>query len=189
MSKRGIALTLICSVALLAACTDQPTAVDKAQVPQFNVENGGWVPVETWPLDPWAAYVPCANDRDGEIVDQIVGSEYTVWAKVTEAGKSGNVNKNRKVTFSEGSGYIGRETGDVWILTKMNETWNAKLLDDGSEKTWASLVERYENQDGERLTMHSAIELVFPPGGGFPTFFREKVFKCNPGGGDVILIF
>lgn len=186
MSKRGIALALICSVALLAACTDTPTSVDDAQTPVLNSAPDGLVDppwAKNWehlwgpdPLgpDPFNLDLPCLSYPNHW------EAWWSVYVKETVTG-SGNVITNTKVWwYPEVTRIVG--VTEEFVLTKMTQSWNWFEFHhaDGVRVDHVTISEHYENPEtGEKIKGTEVVTLTWIPGVEDPVVNSKRFdFKC-----------
>jgi len=185
MSKRGIALTLICSVALLAGCADQPTSVEQVQTPTLNSVPADLVEppwAKNWdrllgpealPPEPFNLDLPCISSPN------TWHAWWSVYWKETVTG-SGNVNTNTKVWWYPGVTKLVGDAGEEFLLTHMTQSWNWHEKD-GIRVDHAAISEHYENPvTGERIKGTEVVTLTWSPDPNEPPAveFKRFDFKC-----------
>jgi len=182
MSKRGIVLTLICSVALLAGCSDQPTAPaeDDADEAALHIGHGASRDVVVFKL-PGDAFEPieldCDEDGNATVLRYYGG---IFWAQFTILRTPNNKEHwswfARYPENEQGVPHqlIDDDNGIVW--TMVNGHTNGMQLSpvdcgiytqdwfdedygapDCQEKEYAQVtrwreIARYTNEDGDKLT-------------------------------------
>lgn len=168
-NRGGIAmrriLAVLAAAALVAACSDQPTAVDRAGGPQFgvnNLERSGYELIweVTMPEDQaWGGYYlpSCTNDGQGEEAVSW-GGPYQYWARIV-ATPSGRQNENGYILVVPGGSdnYKGIVTGDVWTTTSFESKLGYHYFADGRLMLTQPVAATYTNQrTGERMYMRNA---------------------------------
>ena len=185
MSKRGIALTLICSVALLAACTDTPAPtaleVDDVENTAFSKTTPPWAKNWGEPLDGGYSDFQADPSCMGENLWAL--GTWVLYGKVKET-PSGNVITNGKVWWDpEDNKYINMDTGEVWSLVGQSQTWNFYTLHhaDGVIYQYANSVERWQSDlTGAKAKGHVQVEIwILPYEPFFEINFKKYDYKCH----------
>ena len=140
------------AVPLLAlACSESPTATVADEAPLFSATKGD-VLIED--IDDFPDYVKCANDGAGEILHwygpwRITGTSVT--------SNSGNVNQRWDLEYLEGYAITGLTSGDVWTVSQSRFNNTTHVLKNGNWVRNSSYLETYENQDGDRMFVHTTL--------------------------------
>ncbi len=160
------------AVPLLAmACSESPTATAADEAPLFSATKGD-VLIEG--IDDFTDYVKCANDGAGELLHwygpwRITGTSVT--------SNSGNVNQRTDLEYLEGYTITGLTSGDVWTVSQSRFNDVTHILKNGNWVRNSSYVETYENQDGDRMFVHTILH--FTIANGEWRAFRIAIPSCS----------
>lgn len=142
-------LAVLTLAVLVAACHDQPTALDETVAPQAKVapsDREGWVEMVTWQYPEEANVLrnfPCLGDV------QLVGNQ-TIYGKTTTTGWGG---KNISIDHAYQPGFYVREVanGTKWYPTSTTQPGHFQFNRDGSSwRVATELLENYVSEDGTR---------------------------------------
>ena len=182
MRKLFAALTL---TALVAACTDQPTAaVNEVPAPQLlnvaNLQARGYTllwAAEIPEAEAWPGTFRCINGGQGEDV-KIWGGPYEFWAKVVET-PSGRRMESGYIFLSEGTKEYqqGLTTGDVWTVTGLGwlSKLNFKYAPDGTSWITQPVSATYTNERTGEQVWISAMLHYQSDANGFPIIRNARL--------------